>query len=475
MYKHHSLEKLTRSLPRSAGFLAALAALSLSPACGDKNDEPDDEDGESGGSGSDDESSGGRKGTGGSGGTGGGGGLGGQGGDNLGGESHGSGGGANENALYAMVAHVPTSDGEWDDYLVTTPSLDAGSVVSAQDGIELSDSAQAFGFNKEPWVWLGFVGSPTIERWRLGADDQMEAEELVSFANFGHTSANGILWYGTMINHDLAVGPEWNVPGGELARWNPRTMETLGVLPLNLPGSYPGVQGNPRMRADGTLLVGYYCNSYDEEGNLDEACLGFAILNEDASRIIAQKEFKGCDGGYLGSQGSTAPDGSVYFGPGSVYEDGELVEGTSCTLRVAPEATEFDEDFGVQHVFEGAENVARDYGFSYFLGKRAVFPMITDSVTATAEGEEYEQNLHQWFTWDFEAKEPKILPGDNEPVFLATTSLMSVDNRYFFGAACLPGEDDCKGLRFYEVTEEGVIPAFKLEGAASMYSIVRVR
>jgi hypothetical protein len=207
-------------------------------------------------------------------------------------------------------------------------------------------------------------------------------------------------------------------------------------------------------------LAGYSCSrKFADEDAEDgwgyEPCTGVLILNDDATEIIGRDEYDGCEA-ILPSRGKPAPDGSVYFGPTA-----EFVPSTDCTLRVLDGETEFDDDFGARKAFEGSDRMVGRHGFAQFVGGRAVFPMIDEGV------EPYGAPA-RWYSWDLESEAAELLPGDNEGS--VDPEGITVDGRLFFR-----GNEADGATQYYEVTESGVIPAFRVTRSVLVGSMVRLR
>lgn len=369
-----------------------------------------------------------------------------------------------------MAVLAPAPDGSTVNYLVTAASLDAGVEIDARDGIEDVGSA-AWGIDGYPAVWM--EDGLTIHRWGLRDDGSLALEETLSLANLG-VELNQ--WQGAFVSPALAVADD-NGISNELVRWNPTTMEIEQALPLGFPGPaedrYPQIWES-KVRPDGTIITSTsYC--------LDDACAspvsGLLTFNADATEIIGRDEWQVPDGrAMLFARGGLASDGTVYAGPIQACTEDETGNPPTCgpliVNRVAPGSTTYDRNWQANlHELTG---LGPDWGGGdvdrklHVAGDQIFFALhqTTPEGTATAT---------KWFVTDTEFSAAREIPNGG---FIGDTSayVLAVDGRLFIPDWLSVWDPDFNGnTPFYEITPDGLVPAFSIAGAGLVYNILRIR
>lgn len=378
-------------------------------------------------------------------------------------------------SVYAMTVHAFGPDATT-SYLVTVPSLDAGTVMDLDTAIELPDYANVSGIEGEPHVWLGYDASPTIERWDLGDDGRFERGPTLSFANLGASYVSPDA-QGAFVSKELAAVP--NQQTGELIFWNPTSMEIIGSLDLELADreGIPPLVRSTTARPDGTLLLSYY--HIDAEGNFADVA-GIIVVDPAARAVIARDEWAGCNYNYA----RATADGTVYLTVGAQWIQGSLIypEGgpwlaEPCLLRIRPDATQFDRDFdpnvlaglaGGRHITGNLELATGSEAFFVAWHEELMTEELTvenfDSVRLTMPA-------YKWYHWDMASNQATEVAGDP---FAALPTVNTIDGRMFYSDQRLVGDSGGLGIApNYELTPNGPRPAFIAYG--TIWAMLRVR
>lgn len=393
--------------------------------------------------------------------------------------------GGNDDPLYALAIELTSASSDGIarlNYLVTTTSLDEGTVLSPREGIERADQL-AYGFPRHPAIWMGDgePSTPVIQRWDLVGDTFVPPtlDRTLSFANLGTGDVN--LFTGTLVSLELGLVP--TVSGSELHRYNPTTMELAGSLAFE-PGQYVA---RVVTRPDKTNLVSGQRYGWNEElATFDwETNLGFSVyvLNAEGTEILGEDTWETERSAY--ATHGVAADGAVYFGLYANTDDEDY-----CILRVQGGESEFDRDFGCMPLFdlvEGAEEAGLETWPDAFLvhEDRALFVLMGPD----EEGQEARPGV---YAWDLKSETAeRISPDEIKPwgVFIVVDGRVFVlaDDSTKAMSDCVSGEGDevvdeecvedaeALGTPFYEIIGDDVIPAFTVAAAARTWNIVRVR
>jgi hypothetical protein len=376
--------------------------------------------------------------------------------------------------VYAMTVHAFGPD-ITTSYLVTLQSVDEGSVMDLDTAIELPAFANVAGIAGEPFVWLGYGGEPTLERWDLRPDGRLEPGPRLNFANLGASEVSPDA-QGAFISMDLAAVP--NQQTGELIFWNPTTMEIVGTLNLEIPArdGIPPLVRSTTPRADGSLVLSYYYIS--PEGEFADGA-GIVVVDPSGPSVIARDEWAGCDYNYA----RATDDGTIYLTVGAqwiqrrlIYADGPYLA-QPCLLRILPGATEFDRDFdpntlaglsGGRAITGNLEPV--NAGEAFFVAWQEELmgtpftPENYDDVRGTTAA-------FKWYHWDMASGQATEVPGDP---FAALPTVYPVDGRQLYSDQRLAGDDGGLGVvPFYELTPSGSRPAFT--GFGTTWKVLRLR
>jgi hypothetical protein len=380
-----------------------------------------------------------------------------------------------EGSVYAMTVHAFGPDSTT-SYLVTMPSLDEGHLMDLDSAIELPDYANAAGIPGEPFVWLGYSATPTVERWDLRADGRFERGPTLSFANLGASYVSPDA-QGAFISRELAAVP--NQDTGELIFWNPTAMEIIGSLDLEIPerdGVTPLVRSTTA-RPDGTLLLSYYYLSADGEFS-DVA--GVVVVDPTGPAVVGRDEWEGCNYNYA----RDTADGTVYLTVNAswiqgrlVYPDGGPYVATPCLLRVLPGATAFDRSFEPSMLAGLAGGRSITGNLEPMNEREAFFVAWQDELSTeqfTVENFDtvrFRTPAYKWYLWDMSAGTAREVAG--EP-FAALPEVNTIDGRMWYSDQRLASDNGGLGVvPFYELTPNGPQPAFI--GFGTTWYMLRVR
>jgi hypothetical protein len=378
-------------------------------------------------------------------------------------------------AVYAMTFHAFGPDDTDTSYLVTMSSLEEGSEMDVDSAIELPDYANVSGIPGEPFVWLSDFSTPIVERWDLQKDGSLKKGPTLSFSNLGVSSVSP--WaQGTYLSLELAAVP--NQETGELIFWNPKAMEIVDTLDLEIPeknGIAPLIRSLVA-RPDGTLLASYYHIS--TEGEFADGA-GIVIVDPEKNEVIARDEWEGCNYNYA----KLTADGTVYLTINAswalrelIYEDGPWLA-EACLLRVLPGETQFDREFDPKTLVKLAGDRPITGSFEPLSENEAFFSAWQDEVVTqkfTAENFDdvaYSTPGFKWYHWNMKTGETVEVPG--EP-FAGIPSINRVDGNLLFGNQDRASENGGLGVApFYKLTPEGAEAAFTSYG--TIWNILRLR
>lgn len=372
--------------------------------------------------------------------------------------------------LYAMTVFMPQPDGNPVSYLLTVPSLEAGAEWSARDGIE-GTMSNVLGIAAEPAVWTGDLYSPIIDRWGMRERAGLGLEQTVSFANLGVASVDTA--NGAFVTPELYV--VFNSATGELVRWNPRTMELEGTLQLDLPGSleegYPWITGT-NVRPDGTIIASWQREVWNDAGRFEASFSGTLVLNPAATQIIGRDEWQAPEGrGMSLGVGAMTSDGTVYSAPSQAceqHDDGTWTCGDWLVSRVLPGSAGYDRPWVAN--LSALTGLTNDWE-----ADARVFRVVGDQIyfmLHQEEGDEYVAT--RWFVAQDDFTEVREVPGGE--LIVESGYLIAADGRLFVADLTGRLDDGWAGdTPFYEVTEDGFLPAFSIAGGGIVDNIVRIR
>lgn len=123
--------------------------------------------------------------------------------------------------LYLAASWVADDSGA-NTYVTLVDDLDSD--LDFTDAIEIPGYGDAWVFDE--WIFVSDGESPTVRRYRIGEDDELELDAEVSFLNTGVTSA--AFYDNQIVSRTKAYLAN---PGGrEYVVWNPETMAITGTM-----------------------------------------------------------------------------------------------------------------------------------------------------------------------------------------------------------------------------------------------------
>jgi len=381
-----------------------------------------------------------------------------------------------EGPLYAAMVTVAGPDGDT-SYLTTIGSLDAGSVLDIDAGIEFPGTASILGISGHPSVWVTSWDEPTIERWDLDRNDTFQRGPTVSFAKLGVENTG---YVSLSLAFTLERAAFYSRELGALVQWNPSTMEIVATLPLDIPdnGTIPPADGWVQLRPDGTVLVDYYY--LDGDWNLGDR-VGLTTVDWIKNEIVGRDEWLGCN--YLGRGGHTS-DGTAYYTAlaqwvqDALLWPGEPSTAVPCALRVLPGETAFDRDFSPTDLGDLVGGRQVTGSLEVLNDERAYFVAWHDELVPEPltpenfDGLRYSTPAWKWYTWDLASEQATEVESDP---FASQPDVLWADGRMFFRDQCLTADRGGRGITpLYELTAEGTLENAFI-GYGIVDSIVKVR
>src|SRR5688500_16195503 len=143
-----------------------------------------------------------------------------------------SGGAPNaEGPLYALGVRFVTADTTV-GYIVTVPSLEAGTTWNLDRAIEVGQDAWLSGSEGAGEVILVSSRDPSVSRWRLGPDGALQLDAELTFGNLGLVRSREARGRTAIDVGDKAY---FMSSDGQLVVWSPRDMAIVGTIPWSLP------------------------------------------------------------------------------------------------------------------------------------------------------------------------------------------------------------------------------------------------
>jgi hypothetical protein len=258
--------------------------------------------------------------------------------------SAGAGAPSSEGTLYALGVRFVTADTTV-GYIVTVPSLEAGTRWSLDRAIEVGQDAWLSGTEGAGEVFLVSSRDPSVSRWRLGADGALQLDEELTFANLGLARSREARGRTAIDVGDKAY---FMSSDGQLVIWSPRDMIILGTIPWALPENLEaeGIFGGDDERALMTANF-YRKDAADDTIYQDEVHL--VEIDPRTDQIISDVAEPRCTN--LSSI-SRSPNGTTYHSPRAPVASfrATLGEGhgpTHCSLRIMPSSHGYDPGFDV--------------------------------------------------------------------------------------------------------------------------------
>lgn len=387
--------------------------------------------------------------------------------------------GAASGPLYAVSTNVFGPE-EVTGYLALVPSLDAGTTLDLDAAIEFPGGGFAAGVDGQPYVYVGKLDSPTIERWELTAEGTLQPGPTISFANLGLTATFSVA-FSPIVDMQRSYFVD---PGlGVIAVWNPGAMQTISTIPLGLTEQSP-FRPEPsillnQVRGDGKLFVPYAWRG--EDWPRLGASSGLLAIDTASNAVVEQTEWEGCEYAILGGQTS---DGTLYYSTEAHWALPRLTYGgdngsSSCALRVLPGQSAYDATYESVDLsaLVGGREVAGD--LLIVSDERAFLRVwhdedVAEPLTVENFGDRWGTvRAWRWWTWEIGAAQATEVP-DQQPA-AGWSHPLRVDGRVFVSDSARLSENGGRGTTpLYELHPSGELrPA--LTGFGQLRQIVRVR
>jgi hypothetical protein len=372
--------------------------------------------------------------------------------------------------LYIISTSV-YSDDDATGFLAPVPSLEPGATFDLERAVEIPESSIS-ARRPDGTFYTAANAAPEITRWTVGEGNALQKGETLSFVNLGVRRADA--------SSDLFLSDEkayfHDDDSRQIVVWNPREMEIIGTIPLDLEEEYGLL---PWM----TLLVRqdrvFAVASWEEDFDADWTRFGDHVriigIDPVTDTVVSSTDESRCD--YL-LWSFKASDGTAYFSPLSYYAPlrsmlGEDRGVDGCSLRVVPPDQSFDQGYRVDL---GALAGGRPAGSLFLVDDDTAFIRVwhAELVSPLAEDKSnWEDVLGEpgflWWRWRIGDESATLIP-DQSPAASEATGLFSIDGRKFVPRV---NED------YTETTLDELDPAGSLRpaltGPGNIWGIARAR
>lgn len=248
--------------------------------------------------------------------------------------------------LYLSMTRV------WDDtsttsYLHVVPSLKRGTDVDVKKAREIGGAAKLFAYGENHWFAVGGGEAPTITRYTLDKDGNLEKGDAISLQPFGVSDLWDALYF---VSPKKAYYPDTS--GSQLIVWNPTTMETEGTIALPetvREGFLSYYSLSALVRGDKLLFSVGWFDWENEDTILPET--GLVELDTKTDKVVSFETDDRCGGI---TQALETDSGDTYFISSALaaatYRLGRL-KTEPCALRVRKGESSFDAKY-IKHLKE---------------------------------------------------------------------------------------------------------------------------
>lgn len=369
---------------------------------------------------------------------------------------------------YVIGSVVITPDGRT-TYIQVLDSLDPDGLVTNDNAIEAPGNGVVMARGAD--IYLGLAEAPEWVRYTVAEDGSISETGRLSLANHGFSFVD----YGyAMISDDLAV----SVSSEALVAvfWNPTTMEITGSVELpHLAVEGYGVEVWTTVGHDGRVYIP--ARWTDWAGGRVLQKVSTTILDAQTQSLLGVAEDDRCSSG---GRVVFAPDGYAYVqGDGrnysaTMFENAGGAEAPpNCLLRIAPGATDFDEDYYVEtmSLTGGYESVTElEYG-EQGAGVAYTWLFYEEELPAGVEPVDFTFWGYPVFKlWRIDLGErPTARQISDMPAAVLGFTGSAVDGHYFIG-----NSEDGATTTVYEVdpADDSATARFEMEGY--LYGIYRL-
>lgn len=368
--------------------------------------------------------------------------------------------------LYAIMYEVYDDVGST-SYLSLLDSLDIEEVDPKQT--REYGGGRAFVQTYNDWLFVGEAQTPTVIRYSVTEEGELEEESRVNFSNFGLQEGAFDSWNVTFISPEKAYLMDFRE--GRTIIWNPSTMEITGDIapPEELLREGLSLEGSPGVLRDGLLFRTFDWVNYDDANYAPTYLL--AVYDVEKDELVSLEEEKRCPvPGNLVHQDEA---GNIYFSNWIWPVAGSLMRGAPqpCALRIKPGEQSFDAEWTLSYpdVTEGRQGAM----FTYLGENRALISAFYDERTSFDETTDPWGYVgsNNWRVWslDLETLSGKPVEGIDYNGGAFTPALF--DGRQFI---MVPGGDEVGyATQLYELEGDRAKPSVKLPGWS--YQVAKLR
>ena len=237
----------------------------------------------------------------------------------------------------------------WDDssttsYFNIVDSLDAGTTVDTSRAIEVAGAAKLFSLGSLGWFAIGGGESPTISRYEVDENNQLQPRETISLQNYGVESLWDTVY---VVSPTKAYYPDRD--NRQLIVWNPTEMTITGSIELpqtNRDGFLALYGYTPVLRGNQLLFtVGWFDWTTNDEVRSETGLVVIDTTTDTVARFDVDSRCGGI------TTGVTVANGDVYFASSALaaaaYKLGRMTS-EPCVLRVRAGETTLDTSYHVE-------------------------------------------------------------------------------------------------------------------------------
>lgn len=308
------------------------------------------------------------------------------------------------------------------------------------------------------WVFVAPPDRPSILRYAVDEDGQLQPDGEVSFAAYGFTSLYIDPWGNTFISPTKAY--LHSSTDGTSIVWNPTAMEIVREIPpsQNLVRGTTSLNGSPAAVRGNRLFRTIFWTNWDAWETSTEQYLAVYDINED--RMIALVPETRCPG--LSNWIDKDEAGNLYFSNWIWNVSETLVRNApkSCAVRIPPTSDQFDPAWSLPYaaLTQGREAAMYSYVgngrglLNVFHGERTTYDSNSDPSELAS--------TPNWRLWSVDAANQTGAPVEGLDFMSGGASTFHIDNRAF---VFLPGPL-YQFTRAYEITATTATPVFEIPG-----------
>ncbi|HSC86767.1 MAG TPA: hypothetical protein VLC09_05830, partial [Polyangiaceae bacterium] len=329
----------------------------------------------------------------------------------------GGGGGQSEWAegpLYVASTRVFSPEGST-GYLLRLHDLDGSEEVDLGQAIELEEDAWVFG-KADPFFYTASVFSPRITQWSVDDQGELIQGDTVSFELEGVTGT-----YTAAFVPLYSASKSYFVDGGsgQVVIWNPEKVELIDTITLDVEvpdGVDAPADATPNVEltvAGDRVLVNVFWSSQASGWTESPDISRLIVIDSATDQIVETIEQPGCASI---SPAGTSSDGLTYYAPWDYQAAVRAVYGedhgsASCGLRLARNASAFDQEFEVDL---SSLVGGKPAGSAYLVDDERLLLHVWESELADATPENWVEesrwaSAYRWYEWKIGEAEATLL------------------------------------------------------------------